>query len=76
MIQIGVHSGAASCASKDFPEIYGNLSDEITIKFVKSVIDNSEAMTKLITSSNYNYNPICPEITKGKNIDNVSKRYS
>jgi hypothetical protein len=75
MIQIGIHSGAASCASKNFPEIYGNLADEFTIKFVKSVIDNSEPMTKQLTSSHYKYNPICPEITLGKKIDNVYERF-
>ncbi len=75
MFQIGIHSGVASCASKDFPEIYGNLGDEFAIKFVKSVIDNSEAMTKLLTSSHYKYNPICPEKTQGKNIDNVYQIY-
>ena len=68
MIQIGVHSGAASCASKDFPEIYGNLSDDFMNKFVTSVIDNSEAMTNLVTSSDYKYNPVCPEVSKGKKI--------
>ena len=47
MVQIGIHSGAASCASKDFPEIYGNLADEFTLKFVKSVIDRNFETTEL-----------------------------
>ena len=65
MVQIGVHSGAASCASKNFPEIYGNLSDDFMIKFVTSMINNTEVMMNLLTSSDYEYNPVCPEILKG-----------
>jgi hypothetical protein len=46
MVQIGIHSGAASCASIDFPEIYGNLADEFTLKFVQAVMGRNFESTE------------------------------